>query len=68
MTCVVLRRRVFIFWSGCLLFGRGELGCGKRMRNKRRDNRQSGDILTFADEITDRLILLVIPSVILTVN
>jgi hypothetical protein len=44
------------------------LRCGKRMRNRRRDNRQSGDILTFADEITDRLILLVIPSVILTVN
>jgi hypothetical protein len=53
--------------GGCLQFGRGELGWGRR-RNKGGDSWQSGDILIFTDGIIDGLILSVIPSVILTVN
>jgi hypothetical protein len=43
------------------------LGWGKRI-NRGGEGRQSGDILTFADGITDGLILSVILSAILTVN
>jgi hypothetical protein len=51
-----------------LQFGKGELGWGRRRRNRGGEGRQSGHILTFADGITDRLLLSEIPSAILTVN
>jgi len=51
-----------------LQFGRGELGWGRRRRNKGGEGRQSGDVLTFTDGITDGLISLVMPSTILLVN
>jgi hypothetical protein len=54
--------------GGYLQFGRGELGWGRRRRNMGGEGRHSGDILTFAEEITDGLILTVSTSVILTVN
>ena len=54
--------------GGYLQFGRGELGWGRRTRNKGGDSWQSGDILTFTDGIIDGLILSVILSVILMVN
>ena len=38
------------------------------MRNRGGEDLQSGDILTFTDGITDEILLLVIPSAILTVN
>jgi hypothetical protein len=47
---------------------RGELGWGRRRRNRGGEGRQSGHILTFADGITDGLLLSVIPSAILKVN
>jgi hypothetical protein len=64
----VLRIGGFFFRGGCLQFGRGELGWERRMRNRGGDSRQTYVILTFADGITDRLILLVVPLVILMVN
>jgi hypothetical protein len=51
-----------------LQFRRGELGWGRKRRNRGGEERQSGDILTFTDGIIDGLILLEIPSVILMVN
>jgi hypothetical protein len=51
-----------------LQFRRGELGWGRRRRNRRGECRQSGHILTFTDGITDRILLSEIPSAILTVN
>jgi hypothetical protein len=67
MTCAE-KREIFFGGVGCLQFGRGELGWGRRRRNRGGEGRQSGDILTFAEGITDKLILLVIPSMILTLN
>jgi len=64
----VLRREGFFWRGGCLQFGRGELGWGRRKRNSGVNSRQSGDILTFADGITDGLIMSVVSSGILTVN
>jgi hypothetical protein len=55
-------------WLFAVWQGRGELGWGRRKRNRGREGRQSGNILTFAEGITDRLILSVIPSEILTMN
>jgi len=37
---LVLRREGFFFFGGCLQFGRGELGWGRR-RNRGGDSRQS---------------------------
>jgi hypothetical protein len=51
-----------------LQFGRGELGWERRKRYRGGDSRQSCDILNFVDGITDRLILLMILSTILTMN
>jgi len=67
MTCAE-KREIFFRGAGCSQFRRGELGWGRRRRNRGGEGQHSGDILTFADEITDGLILLVIPSAILTVN
>jgi hypothetical protein len=52
----------------CLQFGREELGWGRRRRNRGGESRQSVDILTFTDGITDEHVMLVYPSIILTVN
>jgi len=54
--------------GGCLQFGRGELGWGKRRRNRGGESRQSVDILAFTDGITDGHLLSVYPLVILIVN
>jgi len=63
----VLRRERF-FLGGLVVCSRGELGWGRRRRNRGGEGRQSGHILTFADIFTDEIILSVSPSVILTVN
>jgi hypothetical protein len=39
--------------GGWLQFGKGELGWGRRRRNRGKESRQSGYILTFTDGITD---------------
>ena len=65
MTCV--ENRAIFFGGGCLQFGRGELGWGRR-RNRGGDGRKSGYILALTDGNTDRLILSVIPLVSLMVN
>jgi hypothetical protein len=44
------------------------LGWGRRRRNKGGEGRQSGDTLIFAKGITDKLLLSVISSALLTVN
>ena len=49
-------------------FKRGELGWGRRRRNKGGEGRQSGDTLTFAEGIIDRLMLSMVPLAILMVN
>jgi len=67
MTCAE-KREIFFGGVGCLQFGRGELGWGRRRRNRGGEGRQSGDILTFTNEITNRLIPSVILSTILMVN
>jgi hypothetical protein len=41
---------------------------GRRRRNKGGEGRQSGDVLTFIDGITDGLIPLVMPLAILSVS
>jgi hypothetical protein len=51
-----------------LKFGRGELGWGRRRKNKGGEGRQSGYISTLNDQNTDGLILSEIPSVSLMVN
>ena len=67
MTCAE-KRDFFLGGAGCLQFGRGELGLGRKRRNRGGESQQSDDILTFTDRITDRLLLSMILSVILTVN
>ena len=67
MTCAE-KREIFFRGAGCLQFGRGEMGWGRRRRNRGGEGRQSGDILTFNDEITDGLIPSVTLSAILMVN
>jgi len=49
--------------GGWLKFGRGELGWGRRRRNRRRESRQSGYILAFNDGIIDGHFPLVSPPV-----
>jgi len=66
MTCVKKRG---IFFRGVVVCSLGgELGWGRRSRNRGGEGRQSGDILTFADGIPDGLLLSAIPSANLTVN
>jgi hypothetical protein len=59
--CVEKRGRVGM--GGWLKFGRGELGWGRRRRNRRRESRQSGYILAFNDGIIDGHFPLVSPPV-----
>jgi len=66
MTCV--EKKGIFFFGGCLQFRRGKLGWGRRKRNRGGEGRQSGDIFTFANGITDIIIMSVIPSAILTVT
>jgi hypothetical protein len=66
MTCVE-KREIFL-GGGCLQFGRGVLGWGRRRRNRGGEGRQRGDILAFTDGILNGHILSVYSSVILTVN
>jgi len=47
---------------------RGELGWGRRRRNRGGESWQSGHLLTFADGFTDGIISSVISSAILTAN
>jgi len=63
-----VEKRGIFFLGGFLQIRRGELGWGRRRRNMGGDNRQSCDILTFADGITDELMLLVVPSTFLMEN
>jgi len=65
MTCV--EKMVIFLGGGCLQFGRGELEWGRRT-NRGGEGRQSGDILTFFERLTDRHILSVNPSTILSVS
>jgi len=58
----------FFFLDGCLQFGRGELGWGRRRENRGGEGQQSGYILTLINGNIDGLILSEIPSVSLTVN
>jgi len=53
--CVGKRGRVRK--GGWLKFGRGELGWGRRRRNRGGESRQSVDILAFTDGITDGEVL-----------
>jgi len=67
MTCCAEKREFFFFWrASCLQLG--ELGWGRKRRNRGGEGRQSGDILTFVDGFTDGIISSVILSAILTVN
>jgi len=54
--------------GGLVVCSRGELGWGRRRRNRGGKGRQSAHILTFADGLTDGCIPSVISSAILTVN
>jgi hypothetical protein len=56
------------FFFGLVDCSRGELGWGRRRRNRRGEGRQIGHILTFTNRLTDRIIPSVSPSAILTVN
>jgi hypothetical protein len=56
------------FFLVLVVCSRGELGWGRRRRNMGGEGRQSGQLLSFADGITDELLLSVILSAILTVN
>ena len=59
--CVEKRGRVGM--GSWLQFGRGELGWGRRRRNRGRESRQSGYILSFTYRITDGNVPSVYPSV-----
>ena len=47
---------------------KGELEWGRKRRNRGGEGQQSGNILTFADGFTDKIISSMSPSAILTVN
>jgi len=68
MTCCAEKREFFFEGVGLVVCSMGELGWGKRRRNRGGEGRQSGHLLTFADGLTDGCIPSVIPSAILTVN
>ena len=57
----VEKRGVFL-GGGCLQFGRGVLGWGRRRRNRGGEGRQSGDILTLTEGIANGILLSVISS------
>ena len=57
----------FFFFLGLVVWSWRELGRWRRW-NMGVENRQSGHILTFVDEFTDRVILFVSPLAILIVN
>jgi len=57
-----------IFFGGLVVCSRGELGWGRRRRNRGGEGWQSGHILTFADRLTDEIIMSVSLSAILTVS
>ena len=63
----VKKRGIFL---GGWLFAvwEGRVGMGRRRRNRGGEGRQSGDVLTFIDGITDGLIPLVMPLAILSVS
>jgi len=62
IACVENKGRVGM--GGWLQFGRGEVGWGRRRRNRGRECRQSGYILTFTDGIIDRHVPSVYSSVL----
>jgi len=66
MTCCAKKREFFFFFGGrgLVVCSRGELGWGRRRRNKGGEGRQSDHKLTFADRIRPSMIL----SAILTIN
>jgi hypothetical protein len=66
MTCCSKKREIFV--GGSVVCSRGELGWGRRRRNRGGEGRQSGYILIFADGFTDKIIPSLIPSAILMVN
>jgi hypothetical protein len=45
-------REIFV-WGGLVVCRWGELGLGRRRRNRGGEGRQSGHILTFPDSFTD---------------
>ena len=55
ITCCVEMREIFIWGGGGLVVCRwGELGLGRRRRNRGGEGRQSCHILTFSDGFTNR--------------
>jgi len=68
MTCCAEKREIFFLGGGMVVCSWGELGWGRRRRNRGGEGRQSGDILTFADGFTDEIISSLISSAILTVK
>ena len=60
-------REIFVWGGGGLVVCRwGELGLGRRRRNRGGEGRQSGHILTFSDGLIDGIRPSVTPSAILT--
>jgi len=67
MTCCAEKREIF-FLGGLVVCNRGELGWGRRRRNRGGEGRQSGHILTFTNGFTNIIIPSVSLSAILKVN
>jgi len=54
ITCCAEMREIFVWGGGGLVVCRwGELGLGRRRRNRRGEGRQRRHILTFSDGFTD---------------
>ena len=68
MTCCSQKREIFFLVRGLVVCSRGELGWGRRRRNREGEGRQSGHLLTFTDGLTNGIIPSVSPSAILMVN
>ena len=68
MTCCAEKREIFLGGGALVVCSWGELRWGRRRRNRGGEGRYRGDILTFTDGFTDRLIPSVIPSARLMVN
>jgi hypothetical protein len=68
MTSWAEKREILFLGGGLVVCSRGELGWGRKRRNRGGEGRQSGHILTFTDKLTEKIILSVSPSAILTVN
>ena len=60
---MLIKKRGRVGMGGWLQFGRGELGWGRRRRNRGGESWQSVDILAFTDGITDETFPSVYPSV-----